>query len=327
MQIIKVGVIGVGFMGTNHVKSYASMPDADLVGVADVDFDRAKSVAEQYGTTAYRSADELLEKSDAEAVSICTSDEQHVEPTINSLHAGKHVLLEKPLATTLEDADRILNAAAGVSHHFLVGHLLRFEDRYVEAKKAVEEGRIGDVVSLFARRINPASAQQVLKGRVSVLSFLGVHDFDLCGWYAGSPAERVFCEERRGFLSSRGFNVEDQTFTLIHFENGVIACVEAGWVFPDSHPRGCDFRMEIVGTKGVINLELMSHGIAVCDETGYHFPTFGHGIELELAHFFDCIKRNATPGISGVEARQALEISLAAQSSAKSGTPVSVGRT
>lgn len=108
MQTIKVGVIGVGFMGTNHVKSYDAMPEADLVGVADVDFDRAKSVADQYGTTAYRSVDELLEKSGAEAVSICTSDEQHVEPAIKSLDAGKHVLLEKPLATTLEDADRIL---------------------------------------------------------------------------------------------------------------------------------------------------------------------------------------------------------------------------
>ena len=170
--------------------------------------------------------------------------------------------------------------------------------------------------------MNAASAQDTLKGRVSVLSFLGVHDLDLCHWMAKAPAVRVYSEVRRGLLSSRGFDVEDQTFTLVRFENNVIACVEAGWVLPDTHPRKADFGMEIVGTEGVINMELMSHGIAICDNQGYHFPAFGHGIEQELSHFLRCVRREESPGISGQEARDALELSLAAQRSAREGSPV-----
>ena len=116
--------------------------------------------------------------------------------------------------------------------------------------------------------------------------------------------------------------MEDQTFTLIRYKNDVIACVEAGWILPDTHPRGADFRMEIIGTAGSINIELMTQGISICDSKGYRFPSTGHGIELELAHFLNCVKGEESPGITGREARDALELSLAARRSAKEGLPV-----
>ena len=215
MRITKVGVIGVGFMGTHHAETYAAMPDAELMGVADIDQARAASVAEKFGIRAYEDMRQLLADPNVAAVSICTNDEQHVEPSLAALAAGKHVLLEKPIATTLGDADRVLAAANGSTKCFLVGHILRFEQRYVAAKQAVDAGQIGEVISIFARRMNAASAQNILEGRVSVLSFIGVHDLDLCHWIADAPAVRVYCEVRRGLLASRGFDVEDQTFTLV----------------------------------------------------------------------------------------------------------------
>ena len=325
MKSVGVGVVGVGFMGTNHANTYRTLPGAELVGVVDVDVQRAESLAKKLGIRWYRNTPDLLADTRIEAVSICTNDERHVQPVIDAARAAKHILLEKPIATTLRDADTILSSIGSLQTSgkcFFVGHILRFEPRYLEAKHSVDRGDIGDVVSIFARRLNAVSAQAVLKGRVSVLSFLGVHDYDICHWIAGAPAKRVYCEVRSGYNTSRGFDVEDQTFTVLRFDNNVIACVEAGWVLPDTHSRKADFSLEVVGTKGVVNLDLMSQGIAICNEQGYRFPPSAHGLEYELSHFLRCIRGEESPGISGTEAKEALEISLAAQRSALLGEPV-----
>ena len=164
MKSVKVGVIGVGFMGTYHAKTYAALADAELAGVADIDISRADSLASELGVRSYHDARQLLDDPSVDAVSICTNDDRHVELTVSAIGAGKHIMLEKPIATTLSDADRILSAAKGFSKCFLVGHILRFEKRYAEAKRSVDEGRIGEVVSIFARRLNAVAAQKVLGG-------------------------------------------------------------------------------------------------------------------------------------------------------------------
>jgi len=322
MQAVRIGVIGVGFMGTLHARAYAAVADAELVGVTDADADRAQAVAGMLGVRAYSSTEEMVADPQIQAVSVCTSDEQHVGPAVAALGAGKHVLLEKPIATTLEDGDTIITAAADSTGALLVGHILRFEKRYARAAQEVRDTTIGEVVSIYARRIGAASTQDTLKGRVSVLSFLGVHDFDICRWIAGSPATRVYAESRRGLLSSMGYDVEDQAFVTIRFESNVIACVEVGWVLPDSHPRRAGFQLEIIGARGVIDLDLTSSGISVCDDTGYRLPGFGHGIEEELSHFLACARGAVQPLVDGAAARDALEISLAAQQAASTGRPV-----
>lgn len=322
MESTGIAVIGTGFMGTIHARTYMGMPDAELVGITDLDPGRARDLAKELGVAAFSSTSELLADSRVRAVSICTNDEGHLEPALAALAAGKHVLLEKPIATTLPDADAIVEASEAAEGHLLAGHTLRFENRYARAHKEIRDGSIGEVVSIFARRVGSAATQEALRGRVSVLSFLGVHDFDICRWLADSPAQSVYTQERRGLLSSRGFDVEDQTFTLIRFQNGSIACVEAGWILPQSHPRRADFCLEVLGTEGVVNLDLASSGISVCRSDGYRWPDFGHGIENELSHFLRCVRGEQTPGATAAEARNALEISLAAQLSAQTGRPV-----
>ena len=324
MTAIKVGVIGVGFMGSNHAEMYASTDGAELLGIADLQGDRAKEVAKALNVRAYANVDDLLADPTVEAVSICTNDERHVEPTLAAFGAGKHILLEKPIATTLEDADKIIHAAEAQDRCFLVGHILRFEKRYAEAARLTAAGEIGDVVSIFSRRLGAASTQDALKGRVSVLSFLGVHDFDLCCWFAASPAVRVYSEARSGMLKSSGYHVEDQAFTLIRFKNNIIACVESGWILPDVHPRRAEFRMDIIGTKGMISLDLTSAGISVCGERGYRFPKFGHGLEYEIQHFLQCVRGQETPLVKARDARNALELSLATQQSIQRQSPVAL---
>jgi UDP-N-acetylglucosamine 3-dehydrogenase len=324
MTSIKVGVIGAGFMGANHAEMYASTTGARLVGVADILTDRAEKLADTLNVRAYASVEDLLADPAVDAVSICTNDEKHVEPTIAAFKAGKHVLLEKPITTTLEDADRIISAVEAQERCFLVGHILRFEKRYAEAARVSSSGEIGDIVSIFARRIGSSSTQDTLKGRVSLLSFLGVHDFDLCCWFAASPAIRVYSEARSGLLASRGYNVEDHAFTVIRFANNTVACVESGWILPDTHPRKAEFRMDIIGTKGMISLDLTSSGISICGEKGYRLPNFGHGLEEEIQHFLRCVRGQESPLVKAEDARNALELSLAAQESSRTNRPVSL---
>lgn len=325
MRQIGVGVIGVGVMGEQHVQAYVRNPLAKLVAVAEVAEARAQEISRKYGVTAYADMRKLLERDDMEAVSICTSDPLHVDPALQALAAGKHVLLEKPIATTLADADRIIVAARQAGVKFMVGHIVRFDPRYAKVKELIEGGALGELETIFARRLNLAAAQKVLKGRVSVLSFLGVHDFDIMRWMAGSEAVRVHTEAEARLLKARGYDVEDMTFTLIRFANGVIGCAEIGWILPDTHPRRADFKLEAIGTKGVASVDLLEQGLYVCTESeGFQRPSFGHSIDAEVAHFIDCVLHDESPLVSGEDGRAALEMSLAAQSSARTGEVVTL---
>ena len=156
-------------MGAIHADVYARNPRCRLMAVADVEGHKARTLAARHGVQAFEDAERMLDELRPAAVTIATSDHAHVEPTLACLKRGIHVLLEKPIATTLADADKIIRAAQSAGVKVLVGHVVRFDPRYVRAKQAVDTGEIGRVEAIFARRLNRASLQSVLRGRVSVL--------------------------------------------------------------------------------------------------------------------------------------------------------------
>ncbi|KKL63136.1 hypothetical protein LCGC14_2178130, partial [marine sediment metagenome] len=191
--------------------------------------------------------------------------------------------------------------------------------RYAHLKQRVADGELGEPVSVFARRLNYVGLQDRLRGRVSVLSFLGVHDFDYVRWLLDSEPVRVVTESVAKVHKAAGYDIEDQTFTLIRFANDAVACVEAGWVLPNSHPRRADFSLQIIGTKGMAQYGLLPGDLAVCTEAGWEIPRLGGGLDLEIAHFLDCIVHDRPPLVTGPDGREALRMSLAAQESAKTG--------
>jgi UDP-N-acetylglucosamine 3-dehydrogenase len=171
----------------------------------------------------------------------------------------------------------------------------------------------------FARRLNNIGSQDVLRGRVSVLSFLGVHDFDYLLWLSGSRPVRVHTESVARVHKAAGYPVEDHTFTLIRFASGAIACVEVGWVLPDVHPRRADIKLEVIGTRGMAQVDLVPNELAFCTERGWEVAPVGHAIDAEVGHFLDCVRKGQQPLVTGQEAREALRLSLAAQESAETG--------
>jgi predicted dehydrogenase len=332
---IRVGVIGMGFMGTMYARVLARLEGAVLAGVCDVLPMRAEEAGRAFGVPAYADAEALLERGDLQAVCICGPEDAHLAPAIVALERGVAALVEKPLATTLEDAQAIREAAARAGAILSVGHILRFDYRYAALREAVARGDIGAVQSLHARRWNTRSAQQRLRGRSSLPLFLGVHDYDLVRWIAGAEATRVVAESRSRVLRAEGYAVEDTTIALISLDNGALACVEAGWILPEGHPSGFVQRLDVLGAHGMLSLEGSGGGLTAIDDARATWPdtalwpgiggAVGGALERQIRHFVSCVATGAQPLVRGEDGLAAVWIALAVEESARLGQSVAVG--
>lgn len=331
-----VAVIGAGgHMGRLHAQTYASLDAARLVAVCDVDEAAAREVAAQYGAAAYASADSLLARADIQAVSICTPDQLHLAPVLAATRAGKHVLLEKPIATTLDDARAIAGACAAAGVTLLVGHVLRFDPRFVAAKQALDSGELGALQTLFTRRANSVAAQDRLQGRVSLPMFLGVHDYDLLRWYAGSEVAEVVARSRWGLLQRAGYHVEDATTAILTFESGVMATSELSWILPRPFGPGGDHRVDLNGDAGCLKIASLESGVTKSSAAGnvwvdpFTAPTV-YGVQAgsfanELRHFLRAARGLEPPALTPDDAIAALEIALAVTNAASTRQPVRLG--
>lgn len=330
--MIRVGVAGAGFMGRSFAKIVHDHPGATLAGVADLDFGLAERVASDLGAPSFSSAESMIEEGRLDGLIVATVEHAHVGPCVAALERGIAVLVEKPLATTLADSQAIINAAERANALLTVGHVLRFDNRYATLREQVASGAIGDPLTLYARRLNGSAGQPRLGGRVSLPMFLGVHDYDIVRWVAGSEPVEVVARERRGFLSGLGYPVEDSIVSLITFANGALATVELGWVLPDGHPTGFDQRLDVNGSAG--RLELVGHYAGLTQMDGTHatwpdtalWPTV-HGrivgaLEKETQHFIDCIRLQAPSIVTPHDGMVAVQMALASLESAASGKPV-----
>ncbi|MEW6355306.1 MAG: Gfo/Idh/MocA family oxidoreductase [Planctomycetota bacterium] len=314
---VGVGIIGVGWMGRKHAEALAAIPGARLVAVADVFQKTAERVGGELDVDSYTDPRELTEREDVDCVIIATNDEAHVQPVAAAASAGKPILLEKPIATTLADADQIIRICERANVKLMIGFVLRFDKRYARVKEAAANGEIGELESIFCRRTNLITSQERLKGRVSVLSFLGVHDFDIMRWVAGSEVKRVHAEAVWNLHKKRGHNVEDTTWTLLRFQNGVIGSLETGWIIPTTHPTKADFKLEVTGTKGMITYDLTRQELMFTTDQGHYAERFNPMLQYQMEHFLDCVRNDTEPLVTGIDGRAALEISLAAQQSAR----------
>jgi predicted dehydrogenase len=319
---LNIGIIGLGEIGAIHCDALTQLPQAKLLAVADIDEARANHVARQTGAQPYRDYKELLAREDIDAVIIATPDHLHKEPCIHAAEAGKHILVEKPLAMTLEDAEAINKAVARMGVKLMVGFTLRFFPQYQYAKASIESGELGKLISLFARRTNLISQAQRLKGRTGVLFFLGIHDFDVLRWMVGADAKEIYCISAKHDQSP--YNVEDETFTSIRFENGVMACAHIGWCIPEGHPTGFDFKLDITGTKGLLNLDMVRQGVEKHVVGHTTFPPMTSPLIAEDRSFVDAVLHDKNLPVTGEDGIKAVQMTLAALESIKTGKVVSL---
>lgn len=315
-----MGVVGAGFMGEMHARIFSDLPNARLVGIMDIDFERAKGVAEALGTKAFRSLEELLKQDGLDAVSICVSDDYHLEPVLAACEAGKHILLEKPVATSHEDARAIARAVKEHNVRMMVGHLLRFDSKYGQLKQYVESGDLGDIISIYTRRNSPIDHGPKRYGKDGCLTLhVAVHDLDLVLWVAQKKVKRVYAE--RACIALKDLGIDDAVFATIKFDDGSIAALQYNWVLPKKFPTAIDAKMQVIGTKGYAAVDFADQGLWFCGDDGLRWPDVAHwpavrgsirgDLREELAGFVKAVLGDDEFMVSVDEAVAAVDLALA----------------
>lgn len=255
---LKVGVIGTGIFGERHLQAYSAYNRTDLVAVCDLDEERARLMAEKYGANRFcRDYRDLLE-SEVEAVSIATPDHLHREVAIACAQAGKHILLEKPLATTIEDAEAIRDAVRAAGVTLMVDFHNRINPPFLSVKAALDAGELGTPSFVYARLSNSTKVPLGMlrwAGHSSALWFLGSHTVDLVRWLLRDNPVTVSALSASGVLKAQGLGCDDVHAALVKFSKGTVAVFENAWILPPTQPTVKDFVFELLGSKGAMYVD------------------------------------------------------------------------
>ncbi len=327
MDKVKYGVIGLGFFGEKHSEVLSDMPGVELAAICTRRSHRLKEIAERFKVPkSYTNYKDLLADKEIDAVSITTHVDDHLQPTIDALKAGKHVFLEKPMAGSTEDCDAIIEVVNSAKGKFMVGHICRFDPRVSLAKEAIQQGRIGKIVSMHATKNLPSNISAEVLDKISPLMGDGIHDTDIMLWFTGSKIKTVYAQNVR----IRNFKNPDIGWAMYRFESDAVGVIETVWYLPENTPFTIDARMEIIGTKGAIYIDCANAGLTINDSAGIHKPDtcywpnlFGKRIGVlrnELSYFIECINTGKVPDvITPEESRMAVEVMCKAEQSAASG--------
>ncbi len=333
MKDVSFAVIGAGFMGGVLARVGAELPYARCIGAADIDLPRAEKLVSDFGGKAYQNFEELLDREKPDAVIVATPEPFHLAPVVAAAQRGCQIFLEKPISTSLEDAACMIQACNEANVKLMVGHILRFEISYALIKSAIDEGSIGRFLSAYARRIATIGEARRLKGRVSPISYIAVHDIDQILWYHPVPVKSVYARALRGRVFEE-LGTYDSAWMMIEFDDGALGVEEVGWCLPEewakwSRPASWggfgDVRMNIVGTEGNLNLDFTPMDLFGVDREGWKLPDTRHwpamhgklvgAAKLELEHFFDCVLNDKAPLITGEDGKRSVEVMLAAEKS------------
>jgi UDP-N-acetylglucosamine 3-dehydrogenase len=308
MKKLGVGVIGTGFWGRNHARVYRELESTELIAICDVDPQRAKRVADQFTAKAYTNSSQMLKDKEIEAVSICTWSTKLAGEALKVLEAGRHVLVEKPMATNSQQAEHLLNTAKDNSLHLTVGFLMRFIPGLQHIRKAVEEKTLGELVCVTAKRVSQWPERI---GDVGVVKDTAIHDIDVMSYISGEDPISVYA--KTGSMRHKKF--EDYAQLMLAYGSGKSAFIESNWLTPYKTRT-----LTVTGSDAIMRLDYITQDLwieSAKESLQPRYP-FEEPLKLELQHFAECIKEKKKPIITGYDGLKALQIAEAAlQSSAK----------
>jgi UDP-N-acetylglucosamine 3-dehydrogenase len=302
---MRVGVIGAGSMGQNHIRTYSMMKGVDLVGIADVDKARVTALAKQYDTQAFTDYGCLL-KQGLDAVSVVVPTTLHRRVALDTIEAGANLLVEKPIADTIENAEAIAFAAGNESLILMVGHIERFNPAVAKMKQIIDSGKLGKIVSISTSRVGPYNPRI---RDVGVILDIGVHDIDIISYLYNSPVSEVYAiagKEIHAF--------EDHASIFLRFEGDRAGIVETNWLTPHKTRK-----FTVIGTEGVAYGDYMEQRIAIHDKEWIREAKIEkkEPLACELESFLASVKDHREPVSSGADGIHALTVATAAIESYK----------
>lgn len=313
---IRVGIVGAGTLGTRHARAMSEQPDVAIVAVVDQDPTRARLLGERYHARWDTALDGVLGH-DVDAVVVATPDARHYAPVMAALQADKDVLVEKPLATDLDEARRMVTEAERRGRILQVNLSQRFVPEYRRLRQIIREGVLGRVQFVQSIRHDRIEVPTQLIGswaaETSPLYFLTSHDLDLVRWFLEADPVAVVGAEQAETLHARGWSVHDGVSGLVRFGNGTLAHFHASWIHPASYPALSDTYMEVVGSQGVAVYQSRTRTLEVFGPEGFaaaeRFDGPGTVAEVagrlagafvdSLRTFLASVRTRATPETSG----------------------------
>ena len=337
MRKVRIGIVRVGIQGEQQLKSFKTIEHAEVLAVADLNEKRAREIGEKYGVPRiYADFQDLAKDPDIEAVSVCTPDHLHTEPALTALENNKHLLIEKPLATSVADAQKIVVEASKRSLKLMVNFSNRWSPPFRLAKDAIEAGGIGRIVNAYARLSDTIYVPtEMIKwsDRTNVLWFLGSHVFDLLRWLFKDEAKKVFGVSGSTVLRERGVQTPDFYQTIIEFRSGITAVMENSWILPRGEPFIVDFKMEIFGDRGAVRIDRTHHGsIRIVNEHRMMFPDVyilpsedvSVFLRAGLESFVNCLIQDSNPPVTGEDGLVVTRVISAIIKSSETGMPVEI---
>ncbi|WP_421383966.1 Gfo/Idh/MocA family protein [Bacillus salacetis] len=329
MKKIKIGVIGCGSIAQHrHLPEYMNNKYVEIAAVCDIVEERVQKVADQYGARGYTQYEELLANADVEAVSICTPNYLHAPITVAALKAGKHVLCEKPMATSSEEAQEMIQAAEGSGKKLMIAHNQRFVPSHQKAKKLIESGEIGKIYSFRSAFGHGGPEGWSADGKdswffkkseafIGAMGDLGVHKTDLLRYILGEEFAEVgsFIET----TAKADADVDDTAVCVLKTESGIIGTLAASWSYVSKE----DNSTIIYGEKAILRLEDDPvHSLIVQYATGEVVKYELGGIQTNeeggqrnshvIEQFVGAIVNDTEPAVTGDEGMKSLQVVLAA---------------
>jgi len=333
--VTKVAVIGAGAMGRNHVRVYRELDEAQVVAVADADEETARRAGEHHGVPSFLDHREMLERARPEAVSIVVPTSGHFEVVMDALEAGCHVLVEKPIASTVAEGQRMIEEAERRRLVLTVGHIERFNPAVVELRQRLEAGGLGRLYQMHARRLGPFP-QRIRD--VGVVVDLATHDLDLMCWLGASEPVRLYAEISREIHTTN----EDLLSGLVRFRNETVGLLEINWLTPTKIRE-----LTVTGERGMFRADYLTQDLyffenAVAGDGAWDAMSLLRGgvhegsmtrfalrrrepLAAELAAFLAAARGEREPAVSGADGVRALSLALALIDSAQSHSPLPEG--
>ncbi|MBN8920599.1 MAG: Gfo/Idh/MocA family oxidoreductase [Rhizobiales bacterium] len=342
MQQVSVGIIGTGWIGGIRARVLAECPQVRELHICEIKPDRLAEIVAQTNpassTLDYR---ELLQNESIDVVIISTTPEStHYDITKDALLAGKHVLIEKPLARTEEEADELIRIAREKKLKLTVGYSQRFNPRMAYIRKVIQSGGIGEVVTCLVSRNATRELGKKITGRVklSPAAMEATHDLDYLMWcLAPRKPVRVY-SQTSGKLFTEQFGSPDHQWIIVTLDDGTTITVGAGWILPIGYPNYCQTWIEIIGTEGTLTIDDTHKEVTLnTSKNGIHYPmssmpgedvehVFAGAMANETLHFIDACTRGKPVMVKPEEARAVMDIYLAADLSVERGEPVTLPR-
>ena len=331
MNDTRIGVIGSGFMGRTNAETITRyLPGARLAAIAGGT--RAAALATDYGVDAEPDVASLLARRDIDAVFISTPHAQHAAQAVAAAESGKHILLDKPMAASVEDCDRIIKAAAAAGINVMIMFGQRFRKVNTEAYRLIQEGAISAVRQIHSYALNSGGlaslpAWQSEPENLGTLLGHGIHNIDQVRWLSGKQVVSVSAEVQREAPS----NNEVSTMAVLGLEGGVMATVWVSWTLPSPGLPHSAFSARVIGETGILDLD--AYGVlrlgqgdswnVVVEQAPIDFKGKGmlDPVRLEAYaaqgdEFLNSIREKRQPSVTGADGRAAVQVALAAYESA-----------